>query len=72
MRLWHGIFQRLYYLPVVYAAIAFGWMGGLEAKLQNGERLILAFSGVRGEQDVGILRMAAENLKTFSIVDKNS
>lgn len=33
MRLWHGIFQRLYYLPVVYAAIAFGWMGGLAAAL---------------------------------------
>lgn len=27
--LWHGIFQRLYYLPVVYAAITFGWTGGL-------------------------------------------
>ena len=31
MLLWHGIFQRLYYLPVVYAAIAFGWVGGLAA-----------------------------------------
>ncbi len=31
MRLWHGIFQRLYYLPVVYAAIAFGFRGGLAA-----------------------------------------
>jgi two-component system, NtrC family, sensor histidine kinase HydH len=30
-RLWHGIFQRLYYIPVVYAAIAFGWSGGLAA-----------------------------------------
>jgi signal transduction histidine kinase len=27
--LWHGLFQRLYYLPVVYAAIVFGWAGGL-------------------------------------------
>ena len=33
MRLWHGIFQRLYYLPVVYAAIAFGWGGGLAAAI---------------------------------------
>ncbi len=33
MRLWHGIFQRMYYLPVVYAAIAFGWVGGLGAGL---------------------------------------
>ena len=34
--LWHGIFQRLYYLPVVYAAIAFGWIGGLGAALLAG------------------------------------
>lgn len=33
LRLWHGIFQRLYYLPVVYAAIAFGWIGGLAAAI---------------------------------------
>ena len=45
-----------------------GWLGGVEAKTPSGERLILAFSGVRGEQDVGILHQAAENLKTFSIV----
>ena len=31
LRLWHGLFQRLYYLPVVYAAVAFGWVGGLVA-----------------------------------------
>jgi two-component system, NtrC family, sensor histidine kinase HydH len=34
--LWHGIFQRLYYLPVVYAAIAFGWRGGLAAAVLAG------------------------------------
>lgn len=45
-----------------------GWLGGLEAKTLSGERLILAFSGVRGEQDVGILKQAAEKLKTFEIV----
>ena len=27
--LWHNIFQRLYLLPIVYAAIYFGWRGGL-------------------------------------------
>jgi len=48
-----------------------GWLGGLEAKTAKGERLILAFSGVRGEQDQGILRAAAANLKTFSIVDQS-
>lgn len=46
-----------------------GWLGGLEAKTATGERLIVAFSGVRGEQDQGILRAAAKNLKTFSIVE---
>lgn len=27
--LWHNIFQRLYYLPIVFAALSFGWLGGL-------------------------------------------
>ena len=36
LRLWHGIFQRLYYLPVVYAAIAFGWVGGLASAVLAG------------------------------------
>jgi signal transduction histidine kinase len=34
--LWHGIFQRLYYLPVVYAAIAYGLPGGLAAAFAAG------------------------------------
>jgi two-component system, NtrC family, sensor histidine kinase HydH len=29
--LWHNIFQRLYYLPIVFAAVAFGWPGGVAA-----------------------------------------
>ncbi len=29
MFLWHNIFQRLYYLPIVFAALSFGWIGGL-------------------------------------------
>jgi signal transduction histidine kinase len=29
--LWHNLFQRLYYLPIIYAAIYFGWRGGLMA-----------------------------------------
>ena len=36
LRLWHAIFQRLYYLPVVYAAIAFGSTGGIAAGLISG------------------------------------
>lgn len=34
--MWHGIFQRLYYIPVVYAAVAFGWRGGLAAAALSG------------------------------------
>jgi signal transduction histidine kinase len=29
--LWHYVFQRLYYLPIIYAALYFGWRGGLAA-----------------------------------------
>ena len=29
--LWHNLFQRLYYLPIIYAAIYFGWRGGMTA-----------------------------------------
>ncbi|HWB84436.1 MAG TPA: ATP-binding protein [Bryobacteraceae bacterium] len=28
---WHQVFQRLYYLPIIYCAIFFGWRGGLVA-----------------------------------------
>lgn len=31
--LWHNLFQRLYYLPIVYAAGYFGWRGGVLASL---------------------------------------
>jgi two-component system sensor histidine kinase HydH len=27
--LWHEILERLYYLPIVFGALSFGWMGGL-------------------------------------------
>ncbi|MBL8229799.1 MAG: DUF4118 domain-containing protein [Bryobacterales bacterium] len=35
-RLWHSLFQRMYYLPVVYAAIAYGWHGGMIAAVASG------------------------------------
>jgi two-component system sensor histidine kinase HydH len=31
--LWHNIFQRLYYIPIIFAAISFGWLGGFIAAL---------------------------------------
>lgn len=34
--LWHGLFQRLYYLPVIYAAITFGRRGGLATAILCG------------------------------------
>ena len=33
--LWHELFQRLYYLPIIYAAIFFGWRGGLAASITS-------------------------------------
>ena len=34
--LWHNLFQRLYFLPIVYAAIYFGWRGGLLSATVSG------------------------------------
>ena len=34
--LWHNIFQRLYYLPIIFAAVSFGWIGGLLAAIFAG------------------------------------
>jgi two-component system sensor histidine kinase HydH len=31
--LWHNVFQRLYYLPIIFAALSFGLRGGLAAAL---------------------------------------
>ncbi len=31
----HNLFQKLYYLPIIYAAIAFGWRGGLLAAMAS-------------------------------------
>lgn len=45
-----------------------GWLGGVEARTSSGERLILAFSGMRGEQDVAIVKEAASRLGSFSLL----
>ena len=69
-----GTYEKLIYTGKVDESLSgiprpeyIGWLGGAEAKQLNGERLILAFSGVRGEQDYGILRMAAVHLGTFTL-----
>jgi signal transduction histidine kinase len=33
---WHNVFQHLYYLPIVFAGLSFGWLGGLAAALLVG------------------------------------
>jgi signal transduction histidine kinase len=33
---WHNVFQHLYYVPTVLAALLFGWRGGLAAALLGG------------------------------------
>jgi signal transduction histidine kinase len=42
--LWHNIFQRIYYLPIVYAAVAFGWRGGLPAAAISGVLCVATWS----------------------------
>lgn len=71
-----GTYEKLVYTGQVDESLSgiprpeyIGWLGGVEATQANGERLILAFSGVRGEQDVGILKIAAQRLGTFTIND---
>jgi hypothetical protein len=44
------------------------WDGGIETQTTNGERLVLAFSGLRGEQDVVVLRTVGEQLGAYSLV----
>lgn len=48
---WHGVFQRAYYLPVVFAAITFGWVGGITAAAAAGlayvPHIMTAWSGMR-------------------------
>ena len=34
--LWHEILERLYYLPIVFGALSFGWVGGLLSALCAG------------------------------------
>lgn len=49
--LWHNIFQRLYYLPIIYAAISFGWPGGLAAAVVSAllyiPHIVLTWGGWR-------------------------
>ena len=33
---WHNIFQYLYYLPIAWAALSFGWRGGLATAILAG------------------------------------
>lgn len=33
---WHNVFQHMYYFPVVYAGLTFGWRGGVGAAIFSG------------------------------------
>jgi two-component system sensor histidine kinase HydH len=33
---WHNVFQHIYYFPVVYAGLTFGWRGGVGAAIFSG------------------------------------
>lgn len=75
--LWHGIFQRLYYLPVVYAAIAYGKKGGLAAAFVSGllyvPHIVLTWSGMRHyamEQYAEIFMFFAVGIVTGILADR--
>lgn len=75
--LWHGVFQRLYYLPVVYAAITFGWIGGLAAALAAGvvyiPHIMITWSGMHHyamEQYAEIFMFLAVGLVTGVLADR--
>ena len=75
--IWHGIFQRLYYLPVVFAAITFGWAGGLAAALAVGAvyipHIMITWSGMHHyamEQYAEIFMFLAVGVVTGILADR--
>ncbi len=75
--LWHGVFQRLYYLPVVFAAITFGWVGGLAAAVAAGvayiPHIMITWSGMHHyamEQYAEIFMFLAVGLVTGVLSDR--
>ncbi len=67
LRLWHGVFQRLYYLPVVYAAIAFGWAGGLLAAALAGVLYLPHILLMWGDEPQYALEQYAEIVMFFAV-----
>ena len=75
--LWHGVFQRLYYLPVVFAAITFGWVGGLAAAVAAGiayiPHIMITWSGMHHyamEQYAEIFMFLAVGVVTGILSDR--
>jgi signal transduction histidine kinase len=75
--LWHGVFQRLYYLPVVFAAITFGWVGGLAAAVAAGiayiPHIMITWSGMHHyamEQYAEIFMFLAVGVVTGILADR--
>ncbi|WP_321476604.1 ATP-binding protein [uncultured Paludibaculum sp.] len=75
--MWHGVFQRAYYLPVVFAAITFGWIGGLTAAAVAGlayvPHIMTAWTGMRHyemEQYVEIIMFFAVGAVTGILADQ--
>jgi K+-sensing histidine kinase KdpD len=75
--MWHGVFQRLYYLPVVFAAITFGWVGGLVAALAAGvayiPHIMITWSGMHHyamEQYTEIFMFLAVGVVTGILADR--
>jgi two-component system sensor histidine kinase HydH len=64
---WHYLAQRLYYLPVVYAALCFGWHGGLAAA---GLAAALYLANDPEGQYLEVLLFAAVGLLTGILADR--
>jgi signal transduction histidine kinase len=77
LMMWHGVFQRLYYLPVVFAAITFGWVGGLAAAVAAGivyiPHIVITWSGMHHyamEQYAEIFMFLAVGVVTGILADR--
>jgi two-component system sensor histidine kinase HydH len=64
---WHYLAQRLYYLPVVYSALCYGWRGGLAA---SALAAALYLPQVAEDQYLEVLLFAAVGLLTGILADR--
>jgi signal transduction histidine kinase len=74
---WHNILQHLYYLPIVYAGMCFGWQGGLAVGLLAGLsslpyslRLLQLLPAYAGDQLLDVALFCAAGLFTGALAQR--